>query len=194
MNVDLIIREGVINSLPEANNIRNKDLREKVYDAWTIALQQTNFKLIDDIPASGDPDAPVMKSGTQADHLRIVANIAVAIAQELKREFKEFDIDIDEVLAGGLCHDLGKPFEYEPNNRKLWQSDPRKVGFPSIRHPVYGVHIALTAGLPESIAHIVGAHSHGREGDLVIRSLACDLVHYADYAYWELLEKAGLMQ
>ena len=96
-----------------------------------------------------------------------------AIAKEMKSNF-DLDVDMDEVIAGGLCHDLGKPFEFDANNQARWKANPGITGCPSIRHTVYGVHIALTAGLPEKIAHIAGAHS--REGEHVQRSLVGEIV------------------
>lgn len=186
------IRQGVIKALPEAKEIKNKALRQQVYDAWTMSLATSGYSRIEDIPASGVPDSPPMKTGTQADHLRSVARISVAIAKELKDTFDDFDVDMDEVIAGGLCHDLGKPFEFDQKNQERWKSDPRITGWPSIRHPVYGVHIALSAGLPEKIAHIAGAHS--MEGDNVKRSLAGEIVHHADYAFWRILAKAGILE
>ena len=141
------------------------------------------------MPLSGQPDLPAIEGGTQTDHLRSVARLSVAIARELKDTVKEFDVDMDEVIAGGLCHDLGKPFEYNPENRERWKSDPRTTGFPSIRHPVYGVYGALSAGLPENIAHIAGAHS--AEGENIKRSLAGEIIHYADRAFWRILANAG---
>jgi 23S rRNA maturation-related 3'-5' exoribonuclease YhaM len=98
-------------------------------------------------------------------------------------------VERDELIAGGLCHDLGKPYEYSPANRARWDGAPRAFGRPSIRHPVYGVHVALTAGLPEEIAHIVGGHS--AEGENIARSLAATIVHHADHAFWQILRSAG---
>ena len=192
MKIDNIIRQGVIEALPEAKEIRNKELRERVYDAWAIALDASGYTRIEDIPASGVPDSPPMKNGTQADHLRSVARLSVAIAKELKENFKPFDVDMDEVIAGGLCHDLGKPFEFDQENQERWKSDQRITGWPSIRHPVYGVHIALLAGLPENIAHIAGAHS--AEGEHIKRSLVCEIVHHADHAFWRTLGNAGILE
>ncbi len=185
------IRRGVIAALPEAKEINNIELREKVYDAWAMALAESGFSRIEDIPASGNPDSPAMKTGTQADHLRSVARMSLAIAKELKGTFDEFNVDMDEIMAGGLCHDLGKPFEFDPKNQERWKADSRVTGFPSIRHSVYGVHIALAAGLPEKIAHIAGAHS--KEGENIERSLACAIIHYADHAYWRILAKADIL-
>ncbi len=186
------IRNGVIKSLPEAKQIKNKELRELVYDAWTMSLSSSSFEKIDDIPPSGNPGTPQMQSGSQADHLRSVARLSLAIAQELKSTFPQFDVDMDEVIAGGLCHDLGKPFEFDPKNQERWKSDTRITGWPSLRHPVYGAHIALSAGLPEIIAHIAGCHSP--EGDNVERSLICQIVHFADYTFWGVLGKAGILK
>ncbi len=192
MRIDERIRDGVIEALPEAKEIRNKKLREHVYDAWAMSLATSRFTKIENIPPSGNPNSPPMKTGTQADHLRSVARLSVAIAKELKDSFEEFDVDMDEVIAGGLCHDLGKPFEFDPKNQERWKSDPRTTGWPSIRHTVYGVHIALSAGLPEKIAHIAGAHS--MEGEYVKRSLVGMIVHHADYAFWEILQSAGILE
>jgi len=192
MRIDARIREGVIESLPEAKEIKNKELREQVYDAWAMALTESEYARIEDIPACANPATPPMKGGTQADHFRSVARLSVAIAKELKDTFEPFDVDMDELIAGALCHDLGKAFEFGPKNQERWKSDPRITGWPSMRHTIYGAHIALSAGLPEKIAHIAGAHS--AEGELVKRSLAGSIIHYADHSFWRILTSAGLLQ
>ncbi len=192
MQIDAEIRRGVIAALPEAKKIENTGLREQVYDAWALSLSKSSYGRIEDIPGSAVPGAPELKDNTQADHLNGVARIAAAIAQALKESVDGFDVSMDEVLAGGLCHDLGKPFEYDPKNRERWEGDPRVTGLPSLRHTLYGVYVALSAGLPEQIAHIAGTHS--KEGENVTRSLACEVVHVADAAYWNVLRKSGLLE
>lgn len=193
MNISSEIRNQVINSLPEAKNIKNEELREKVYDAWALSLELNGYSSIEEMSFSAVPDIYVGKKSnkTQVDHLRGVTRIAMAIAKELTESFNDFKMDMDEVIAGGLCHDLGKPFEYNNANRERWKSKPSQTGNPSIRHPVYGVYVALTAGLPEKIAHIAGAHS--MEGQNVERSLVAQIVHHADDAFWQVLEKAGIV-
>ena len=191
MEIDPDIRKGVVKSLPEAELIENEILREKVYDAWALSLADSGYTTIEGIPMSAVPDAPEGRSGSQADHLRGVARIAMSITRELTDAFDEIDVDMDEVIAGGLCHDLGKPFEYSTANRERWSETPEKVGRPSFRHTVYGVHMALSAGLPESIAHIAGAHS--KEGEHIERSLVAEIVHHADHTFWRVLDKAGYL-
>ena len=192
MEIDNEIRSGVIHSLPEAKEIQNVELREKVYDAWAISLQKNGYIKIEEMEPSSTPGGFITEIGSQADHLRGVARLALAIAKELSSSFKDFQVDMDEVIAGALCHDIGKPFEYSKANQEKWNSDPRVTGNPSIRHTVYGVYISLFAGLPEKIAHIAGAHS--KEGEFVKRSLAAEIVHYADEAYWRILECSGIVE
>jgi putative nucleotidyltransferase with HDIG domain len=186
------LRQGVRQSLPEIAEIRDAELREKVVDAWALALSQTEFQRIEEIRASGNPKTPKMKRGTQADHLRGVTRMALALAEQLEQVVGPLGVDRDLLLACALCHDVGKPFEFSPRNQARWEGNPAAAGYPAIRHSVYGVHIALSVGLPEAVAHTAGAHSG--EGELIIRGLENTIVHHADYAYWRILERAGLLE
>ena len=186
------LRQGVRESLPEIAEIHDTELREKVVEAWALALSQTEFRRIEEIRPSGNPKSPTMKRGTQADHLRGVTRMALALAEQLEQVVGPLGVDRDLLLACGLCHDVGKPYEFSPRNQARWEGNPAAVGYPSIRHSVYGVHLALTVGLPEAVAHTAGAHSG--EGELITRSLENTIVHQADYAYWHILERAGLLE
>ena len=179
------LRKGVEASLPEAAQITNDALRELVIDAWALALQDSGYSSLEEIPCSPVPEAEEYADKTQSDHLRGVARLAMGMLAAIEAVMGPVGASPDEVLAGALCHDLGKPFEYSATNRARWNRDSRVSGRPAIRHPVYGVHIALSAGIPESIVHIVGGHS--AEGENVTRSLANTIVHHADHAFWEIL-------
>lgn len=183
--------DSIQNSLPELEKIQKEDLRNKVIEAWALSLSKSEFESIDDIPGSALPNTPALKQGTQSDHLRGVGYIAQGIVDSLEKVHGNLDIDPDLLWACALCHDVGKPYEYDQNNRKRWQSDISKVGLPAVRHPAYGVYVALTVGLPEEVVHVVSAHSG--EGELLERSLLNLVVHFADYAYWDILEKAGYL-
>ena len=186
------LRERIRGELsPEIGMISDTRLAARVVEAWAMAITASSMECISDMKASGNPDTAPIKAGTQAEHLRGVARAAVGLADALMAVFPDLKVDRDVVIAGGLCHDLGKAWEFDPENQKRWKADPRAVGFPSVRHPPYGVHAALSAGLPESIVHIAGAHSG--EGELVVRSLECTIVHSADYAFWDALKAGGLL-
>jgi putative nucleotidyltransferase with HDIG domain len=186
------VRQGVIASLPEVNLIQDARLRDGVIDAWALCLSQSSFWRIEEIPASGNPDSPPMRRGTQADHIRGVTRIALGILDGMEAVLGPLEVDRDLLVAAALCHDVGKPYEFDPDNQARWKANPAAAGHPSIRHSVYGVHIALTVGLPEEVAHVAGAHS--AEGQFVTRSLVNTIVHHADYAFWDMLRRAGLLQ
>lgn len=186
-------RESVRRSFQdELSQIRDEDLRDRVVEAWAYALSQSEFTRIEDIRASGNPTTPALVDGTQADHIRGVARMAQGLADGLEQVHGDIGIDRDLLWACGLCHDVGKPFEFSPRNQERWQRDVGASGYPAIRHSVYGVHVALTVGLPEAVAHTAGAHSG--EGELIKRSLENTLVHYADAAYWRAMERANRLE
>ena len=133
-----------------------------------------------------------MKRGTQLDHIRGVTRLALAMGDEMKGRFPELPIDRDLLAACALCHDVGKPFEFDPDNQRRWRADTVATGRPALRHTLYGVHVCLTVGLPEAVAHTAGAHSG--EGELVVRSLENTIVHHADYTFWRVLDAGGLLE
>jgi putative nucleotidyltransferase with HDIG domain len=187
------LRAGVTESLPEISEISDPVLRDKVIEVHALALSETEYESIEDIPPCGDPGSPPMKRGTQADHYRGVARMAVAMADELERVLGPFGVDRDVLIAGALCHDVGKAYEFSPRNRARWDTDTVHAGRPAVRHPVYGVHLGLLAELPEAVIHCIGAHSLHGEGSFVEASLETRIVQYADIAFWEMLETAGLV-
>ena len=186
------LRRSVVEDLPEIDGIRDPELRRRVVEAWALAIAGSSFGRIRDIPGDANPGVMVLKRGTQDMHLRGVAQLAVNIVDHFARVFPEAEIDRDMVLAGALCHDIGKAWECDPENQRRWRADPSRAGRPSLRHPVYGAHVCLTAGLPEEIAHIAVAHSP--EGDNVKRSLECIVVHEADVTWWKVAAASGLIE
>lgn len=190
-NMDAL-RESVRNSFAvELAEIKDTELRDKVVEAWAFALSETEFNAIEEIRASGGPTTPPIKNGTQTDHIRGVARAAVGMATELESVVGPLGINYDILLACALCHDVGKPFEFSPKNQARWMTNPAASGYPAVRHPVYGVHVALTVGLPEAAVHTAGAHS--AEGEQVVRSLENTIVNFADHAFGAILDRAGAL-
>ena len=185
------LRARVRAELPEVEEIRDPELRHRVIEAWALALAASSFGAIADIEASGNPGVNRLKRGSQTDHIRGVTRMALALAEQLQAQLPDLAIDRDVLIAGALCHDVGKPWEFDPANRRRWEADPRAAGLPSIRHPAFGVHVCLTVGLPEEVAHCAAAHSG--EGELLVRSLENTIVHHADYAFWGIARAADLL-
>jgi hypothetical protein len=182
-------RRAVVEELPEIEWIKDENLRRDVTDAWVVALASSNFKRICDMKPSGNYDSMPLRGATQADHFRSVTRLAVKTAEEMSGLFPDFRYDRDILIAGCLCHDIGKVWEFDPENVKRWKADPRATGMPSVRHPGYGVAIGIAMGLPERVVHMSGYHS--MEGELLVRSLENTILHWADYTFWKVVEAAG---
>jgi putative nucleotidyltransferase with HDIG domain len=179
-------RARLLDEMPEIEWIADSALREKVSNAWVAALEASGLTKIADMKPSGNYDSRPLRSATQADHMRSVCRLALKTAEEMASLFPDFRYDRDIVIAGALCHDIGKVWEFHPDNVERWKQNPRATGMPSIRHPGFGVYICLTVGLPEQVAHIAGRHS--AEGELIVRSLENTIIHWADVTFWKVVE------
>jgi putative nucleotidyltransferase with HDIG domain len=186
------LRQGVRESLPEIALIADEELREKVIEVHALALAETGYRRIEDIPPSGVPESPKMRRGTQADHYRGVATMALGMADGLEQVMGDVAVDRDVLIAAALVHDVGKAWEFDQWDR--WKSERRRSGSPALRHPVYGAHLALQVGLPEAVVHCVAAHPYLAEGSFVRASFETTIVQYADVAFWKMLEAAGELE
>ena len=185
--------DGVRKSFgPELKLISDEDLREKVVKAWALSLSQSEFRSVEEIAGSGGPETSPIRGQTQAEHIRGVTQMSLGLADKLEAVVGDCRINRDLLIACGLCHDIGKPFEFSPSNQRRWKENTSASGHPAIRHSVYGVHICLTVGLPEAVAHTAGAHSG--EGELITRSLENTIVHFADHAFWAILERSDMLE
>ena len=186
------LRASILEDLPEIEDIQDKELRAKVIEGWAFSLAGSSFKRISDMPGEGNPDVAVLKRGDQSVHLRGVAHFAMKMVEEFAVSHPEIRVDRDIVLAGALCHDIGKPYEFDPVNRKRWAEDPSRAGDPCLRHSVYGAHVCLSVGLPEEIAHI--ALGHSLEGQHIGLSTECYIVRHADHTWWHVAGALGLLK
>jgi putative nucleotidyltransferase with HDIG domain len=84
-------------------------------------------------------------------------------------------IDLDVVVAGAILADVGKLLEYEKVEGRAVQSERGRF----LRHPFTGVALAMEAGVPDRVCHIIAAHAD--EGSLVKRSTEATIVHHADF-------------
>jgi len=188
---------GVVRSLsPEIDMIEDKELRQKVIDAWVLALSETEFKSIDELSCSTMIGASHYPGKTQSHHQRGVGRIARSIAEAMNEFIRDrgVQLDLDIALICGLCHDLGKPFIYDSDNQKRWTANKSTVGYPPYRHTVKGGMLALEAGLPEEIVHAVITHDVNMDGKFVRASMYTQIVWRADSAYWTILRGYDFME
>jgi len=169
------MRDAVRKLWPELEWIKDGDLREKVTDTWVKALQLSPLTPADlrQIPFTLlVPNCPV----TFMEHKRCVVHIARRAAEAMN-EFMghALPVDMDTVIAGAILADVGKLLEYEKVDGAARQSQRGAY----LRHPFTGVALAIEAGVPDRVCHIIAAHAD--EGNLVKRSTEAYVVHHADF-------------
>lgn len=105
-----VLRTSIIEDLPEINEIKDDDLLAKVIEGWAYALSESSFNRISELPGEGNPQVLVLKRGNQTEHLRGVTQLALKLVEVFETPFPEIVVNRDTVLAGALCHDIGKPY------------------------------------------------------------------------------------
>jgi putative nucleotidyltransferase with HDIG domain len=167
--------EAVRRLWPELEWIGDATLRERVARTWERALELSPLTPddLEHIPFTLlVPDCPA----TFMEHKRCVVHIARRGAEAMS-EFlgRSLPIDLDVVIAGAILADVGKLLEYEKSGSEVRQSERGR----HLRHPFTGVALAMEAGVPDAVCHIIAAHA--AEGDLVRRSTEAIIVHHADF-------------
>lgn len=148
-------KEQVRNAFPELEHIENDDLRGKVLEAWTLALERGGWQDIEDVPYAWN-----ICEITNVEHVRSVTNIAIESA-EIQREFHGVDPDLDVIVAGCLLHDVGKCYEYVDHvDDDLVDPDRETYATEEVPHSLSGYALAHEVGCPlavqRAIPHFIG--------------------------------------
>jgi putative nucleotidyltransferase with HDIG domain len=167
--------DDVIRLWPELDWIADGELRAQVARTWERALELSPLAAED---LERIPFTLLVKDcpATFMEHKRCVVHIARRSAESMLEFMGDsLPIDLDVVVAGAILADVGKLLEYEKVGGETRQSARGKA----LRHPFTGVALALEAGVPDAVCHIIAAHAG--EGELVQRSTEAIIVHHADF-------------
>jgi putative nucleotidyltransferase with HDIG domain len=160
-------------AFPELDAIESEELRGKVVEAWTLALDRGGWRDISDIPYAWN-----IHDVTNVEHVRGVTRIARESATE-QREFHGADPDMDVVIAACLLHDVGKCYEYVEfvDEEKLFDPDP-EYATEEVPHSLSGYALAHEVGCPlavkRAIPHFIG--------EIPTRTMEAELVKSANSA------------
>lgn len=165
----------VLELWPELEWIENKELREATARTWELALARSPLTAADLQTIPFTLLVPGLKVSFMA-HKRCVVHVARESALKMNEFFAaDLPVDLDVTIAGAILADVGKLLEYEIKDGKSGQSATGRY----LRHPFTGVALAMEAGVPEAVCHIIAAHAG--EGDMVKRTTEAYVVHHADF-------------
>ncbi len=144
--------ERVRELLPMINRIQDEGLRGRVISVWVKAWEESKWEDLADAAFNLDVD---VAECNLVKHTNLVTELAYAMASSA-RQVLNIMVDMDVLLAGGLLHDVSKLVEMAPEKGKPGKKSALGK---NLLHSIYGVHLALNAGIPLEIVHIIGSHS-----------------------------------
>ncbi len=117
------------------------------------------------------------------EHTRAVTRTAHEIAKVMNATYAgKVSVDLDDLLAGAILHDVGKLFEYVREGGVFVKSRGGEL----LRHPISGAAFAYKHGLPDEVVHIIAAHS--KEGDGGRRTVEAVIVNHADFVNFDIFK------
>ena len=182
--------EQIAALFPNLLDIEDQQLRQNVVAVWSEAittgcggrgwsvdeLRSIPFTLL-----AGDIDLRYI------EHLNSCAKQCLAIANVLGEVFGDrIPINRDHLIAGALLADVGKPLEFDKDEKgRLIKGSFGHM----LRHPFSGVALCYKHNIPPEVMHIVATHSH--EGDAVERSIESIIFHHADFVDFDIAKYLG---
>jgi hypothetical protein len=173
------VNQAVRDLWPELDWIQDEKLREATARTWELALERSPLSAEDLQTIPFTLLVPGLKVSFMA-HKRCVVHVARDAALKMNEFFgADLPVDLDVTIAGAILADVGKLLEYEIRDGKSGQSEMGRY----VRHPFSGVGLAMEAGVPPRVCHIIAAHAG--EGDMVKRTTEAYIVHHADFMTFE---------
>ena len=175
--------ENILAMIPEFNEIKDPQLREKSIAVWQEAMEYRKWtpEEIASIPFTLLVDNVKI---TYLEHVRTVCKMCIACDEILTEAYAErkTPVNRDYLIAGALLADVGKLYEYEKKGGKVVKSHHGNY----LRHPFTGVALGFKHGLPEEVLHLAAVHS--KEGEGFKRSPEAIILHHADFIDFELVK------
>ena len=153
---------------PALDQIQDADLRRSVTAVWQRLWSESAWDDVMTLPTSHDMPYP------QIPHNRAIIDIALATADALQTHHG-LEVDRDVLIAAAILQDASKLVELQPGENG--PPEITEIGrlYP---HPFWGAHVALEAGVPDAVTHIV--FSHSPDSPRFPESLEGLILYYAD--------------
>lgn len=179
--------QHVLDLYPEIELIDDGQLREKVVQAWVLVLDEGEYDDLRDVPGMPLNTGPWTINVDNVEHTRGVTRLSHEIA-EYFNSVEDLNLNIDHIVAGAICHDLGKYFEFDELDSGKFINAVWETSSPTIRHPVYSAAISWSLDFPIEVIHIIANHAY--EGEHVVRNQESHIVDLADSLWWRVIVPA----
>jgi hypothetical protein len=162
--------------LPFLNEIGDAELKGLIERTWLRLWRESGLDHLADAPWFTITRAERSTPTALVEHIRQVAGAGTGLAEVARRQGSKPDMDL--LLTGAALIDVDK----------LIMTD-HKTGEPSdaahySQHTFYGAHAARAEGASWPVVHMILSHS--KNTGVRPRTLEAVILHYADYAVFDL--------
>lgn len=140
----------IVDLMPEIDNIKDGDLRQKVINVWEEAVALGGWENPGQIPFN----PAIGSSPSLISHTRLVTRTALSFAEEYERVHGKC-IDRDMLAVTALLHDVSKAMEIKPSSSGPTKSEVAQ----KVPHGFFGGYLAWKAGLPLDLVHLIVTHT-----------------------------------
>jgi putative nucleotidyltransferase with HDIG domain len=164
-------QDYILSLFPPIEKIKDDGIRQKVILTWYKAWKRGNFSRIED--AHQFEPARERIAYTNVSHTNQVCRASERMG-EMVAEVLNLQVKIDHLLAGALLHDVDKMVIFDAQTGGFTDTGRR------FAHAAMGAAMALMEGLPEAVAHMIGAHS-AHFSPISPNSLEALILRHADH-------------
>jgi putative nucleotidyltransferase with HDIG domain len=169
-------KENYIQRLfPRINDINDPDIRKKVIDLWWGTWKESDFENIEDL-SQWQPMQEKLDI-SNVEHTNQVVACALAMADVIERD-QGMKVARDTLIAGAILHDIDKLLVFQQSSGETTHMGTH------LAHTTIGAHLALKAGLPLEIVHVIAAHS-SNYSSILPKSVEAAIVYHADHVVTE---------
>ena len=172
----------------QLEQIKDKDLREKVVRTFVLACERGNKGSIEELRNMPFTLLTDTHGVNFIEHTIAVTEGAAALGRAQAESYTAlpYKINFDRLYAGGLLHDVGKLLEIEVDGKGGFR---KSLSGKYARHPVSGAILAAECGLSEDIVNTIACHA--KEGEGRPQVVETVLIHQADFATFNPLVMKG---
>lgn len=138
----------IASKFPQLELVTRPEWAEAACEIWVKAWENSSWEDLEEVPAN-----PLTPTVSLMNHMRFVVENCVQVAR-LRESIHGDRVNMDYLIVGAVLHDVSKLLEYERREGREVLSRKGEL----YQHGFYGAHMAIEAGLPEEIVHIILAH------------------------------------
>jgi len=153
---------------PQLQLVTKPQWADAACEVWAEVWEKSGWEDLEEIPAN-----PLTPTASLINHVRSVVENCVQVAK-VRESIHGDRVNLDVLIVAAVLHDSSKVLEYELREGR---EVPSRLG-ELYQHGFYAAHMALTAGLPEEIVHIILTHTVATHA--CPRTLEGLLLYYCD--------------